>query len=361
LPISPQDSSADAATLSAIVPNYNHGRYIGRAIEALLSQERVPDEIIIVDDASTDDSLTIIQALAAKSPRIIVVSQPVNMGTNAALRAGLARATGRYLVLAGADDWVLPGFCELGMRMLAMHPDAGLFCGDTVLVDGATGRTIGYRPPARPLYRAGAVSTTDCQRLLSRMDNFIHTGGTIFRRDAIAAAGGLDDRLGAFADGYLTRKIALTFGFCYAPQFVACWRVFVTGVSRTTALDPTMARDALALYPARIAADKAFPDWYADAFRNRWRFATARLALQASAPDFDFIYEMAARSPIDRTLLRFFRTTLRGRIRRTAMLGWLWFRLRPYRLTDLVATALARKFDPLFARLGSTARGDTPR
>jgi glycosyltransferase involved in cell wall biosynthesis len=341
-------------TLSAIVPNYNHGRYIGRAIGALLSQERIPDEIIIVDDASTDDSLAIIEGLASRSPRVRSISQPVNMGTNAALRKGLEIATGQYILMAGADDWILPGFCKLGLRMLAQYPAAGLFCGDTVLLDGETGKLFGYRPPARPLHRAAFVGPEQCARLLRRMDNFIHTGGTIFRRDAMLEAGGLDDSLGAFADGYLTRKIALTFGFCYAPQNVACWRVFLSGVSRTTALDPVMARRALDLYPQRIAADPAFPPWYADVFRNRWRFATARLALQAHAPDFDFIQTMAATSPVDRAALSTIKATCRGRLMRTAVLGWLWLRLRPYRLTDLVTTATVRKFEHL-ARRGKAA------
>jgi glycosyltransferase involved in cell wall biosynthesis len=336
---------AHSATLSAIIPNYNHGRYIGRAVHALLSQERAPDEIIIVDDASTDDSLAIIDELAARSPQIVVVSQPVNAGTNAALRAGLARATGQYFVLAGADDWVMPGFCEFGMRMLTENPNAGLFCGDTVIVDGETGKTLGYRPAARPLYCAGVISPQQCQKLLKRMDNFIHTGGAIFRRDAILEAGGFDDSLGAFADGYLTRKIALTFGFCYAPRVVACWRVFTTGVSRSTALDLAKAQEALALYPAKLAADRAFPAWYPDVFRKRWRFATSRLALQAIPPNFDLVLGMAAISPIDRNVLNAIRAIGKGCLLRIAALGWLWLRLRPYRLTDLVATWLTRKFE----------------
>jgi glycosyltransferase involved in cell wall biosynthesis len=352
-----QQSTGDASTLSVIVPNYNHGRYIGRAIEALLSQTRVPDEIIIVDDASTDDSLSVIQGLAEKWSCIIVIAQSVNMGTNAALRKGLERAKGRYILLAGADDWILPGFCELGLRMLTAHPEAGLFCGDTVLVDGETGRTIGYRPPARPLYRHGAVPPAACRRLLARMDNFIHTGSTIFRRDAIIAAEGLKDDLGAFADGFLTRKIALTAGFCYAPCVVACWRVFRSGLSRTTALDPLKAQDALSLFPAKIASDPAFPDWYADVFRERWRFATTRLALQADAPDFGFIYDMAARSQMDRAILTLFRATLPDGVMRAAMLGWLWLRLRPYRLTDVAATALLRMFERVrHARVGVIQR-----
>jgi hypothetical protein len=177
------------------------------------------------------------------------------------------------------------------------------------------------------------------------MDNFIHTGGAIFRRDAIVEAGGLDDSLGAFADGYLTRKIALTFGFCYAPRVVACWRVFTTGVSRSTALDLAKARQALALYPAKLAADHAFPAWYPDVFRRRWRFATSRLALQAIPPNFDLILGMAATSPIDRNILNAIRAIGKGSLLRIAALGWLWLRLRPYRLTDLVATWLTRKFE----------------
>jgi len=337
--------TADRATLSAIIPNHNHGQYIGRAVDALLTQERVPDEIVIVDDASTDDSLAIINELAAKSPRIKVVSLSVNAGTNAALRAGFEHATGQYFVLAGADDWVMPGFCELGMRMLVQNPSLGLFCGDTVLVDGATGKTLGYRPAARPLYRAGIVSPDQCAELLKRMDNFIHTGGAIFRRDAIFEAGGLDDALGAFADGFLTRKIALKFGFCYAPRVVACWRVFTTGVSRSTALDFVKAKQALALYPAKLAADPAFPAWYPEVFRNRWRFATSRLALQATPPDFDFVSGMTATSAIDHAVLKAIKTTSKGKLLRVATLGWLWLRLRPYRLTDLVLTRLTRKFE----------------
>jgi glycosyltransferase involved in cell wall biosynthesis len=345
LPDQTSDLPADRATLSAIIPNHNHGRYIGRAVGALLSQERAPDEIIIVDDASTDDSLAIINELAARSPRIVVISQPVNAGTNAALRAGLSRASGQYFVLAGADDWVMPGFCELGLRMLTQNPDTGLFCGDTVLVDGETGATMGYRPAVRPLYHAGVISPQQCQALLKRMDNFIHTGGAMFRRDAILEAGGLDDSLGAFADGYLTRKIALTFGFCYAPRVVACWRVFTTGVSRSTALDLAKAQQALMLYPARLAADHAFPAWYPDVFSRRWRFATSRLALQAIPPNFDLVLGMAATAPLDRSVLNAIRTIGKGSLLRIATLGWLWLRLRPYRLTDLVTTWLARKLE----------------
>ena len=338
-----QSSYEDNSSLTVILPNYNHGRFIARAIDALLSQERVPDEIIVVDDASTDDSLSVIQAYAAKSRRIIALTQPTNRGTVPALRRGLDHASGQLIYFAASDDWVLPGFFGLAVCTLSAYPDVGFFCGEAVLVDGETGQTIGYRPAARPMYRAGALSAAQMRQRLAFMDNWILTGSTIFRRDAILAAGSLDDQLGSFADSFLSRKIALTSGFCYAPQVVACWRIFASGSSRTTALDATKAQRALDLYPARIAADPAFPNWYAETFRNRWRFATARLALETSAPDYEFISSMTSRSRLDRAVLTTINKLPNGYGKRVATLAWLWLRLRPYRLTDLLATALARK------------------
>ena len=131
----------------------------------------------------------------------------------------------------------------------------------------------------RPLRRAGFVDPAGTRALLARIDNWILTGSAVFRRDAVVALGGFDARLGSFADGYLARKIALTHGFCFAPEVVATWCMYRESVSRQTALEVAKAREMLALLPW-IAADPAFPAWYATAFVRRWRFAAARLALE---------------------------------------------------------------------------------
>lgn len=352
-----RDPPDDGSTLSIILPNYNHGALIGRAIEALLSQERGADEIIIVDDASTDNSLAVIEAYAAKCPRISVLSQPTNLGTAAALSKGLERARGQYVYFGAADDRVLPGFFALALRMLEEHGATGLFCGEAVLIDGATDRPIGYRPAARPLYRAGARTAAQAHHLMRRMDNWILTGSTVFRREAITGAGGLDDRLGSFADGFLVRKIALTMGFCYAPQLVAAWHVFASGMSRTTALDPAKARRALEFFPAQIAGDPAFPAWYAELFRRRWRFATVRLAAEADDADDEFIASMVGTSQLDRIALKAIRSACRGRSRRVAILAWSWLRLRPYRLRDIAMTTMIRAAERLWAGVrGSVSR-----
>ena len=209
---------------------------------ALLAQELPPDEIIVVDDGSADDSLKVLADLAARHALLRVIANPTNTGAVATLACGLAAARGRYVYFAAADDWVAPGFFATAVRMLEAHPETGLFCGEARLVDGDTGRPLAVRPPVRPIYRAGSGRCAQTGRLLRRMDNWILTGSAVFRRDAVLAAGGFDERLGSFTDGYLARKIALTHGFCFAPKVVATWCVYPDSYSRKTALDVVLAQ-----------------------------------------------------------------------------------------------------------------------
>jgi hypothetical protein len=269
---------------------------------------------------------------------------PRNIGTIPTEKRGLELVSGRYVYLAAADDWVMPGFFALALRMLEMNPHTGLFCGDTVLVEGESGRRRGYRPVVRPFYRPRAAGPEEARRLLRRFDNWILTGGTILRRDALEAAGGLDESCGSFADGYLLRKIAVTRGFCYAPQLVAGWRIFSSSVSRQTALDVEKAREILCTIPAKVAGDAAFPPWYASLFRRRWQFAAARLAAQATPINDAVLDSMIVDSPFDMAALKLVRRALGWFpwLERIAILALLAVRVRPYPLSGLIGSALSR-------------------
>jgi hypothetical protein len=192
----------------------------------------------------------------------------------------------------------------------------------------------------RPRFSAGEIDAKTVHRLLRHSDNWIHTGAAVFRRDAIAAAGGLDASLGSFADGYLGRRIALMRGFCYAPQPVAVWRILAGSQSRHTASDPAQAVRMLETVPARLAADSAFPPWYPNLFRRRWRFATCRLALQADPINRRTLEGLGASSALDHSALRLFRRLLAiaPPLERAVTLAWLTLRLRPYALLGLVQT-----------------------
>jgi glycosyltransferase involved in cell wall biosynthesis len=337
-----QASNISEPLLSVVLPNYNHGQYLSRAIDAIAAQDRPPDEIIVVDDASTDSSLDILSQCQKRHPNLVVLGSERNVGALRALQRGLDVATGRYIYFAAADDQVLPGFFSRAITALEAAPTVGLFCAETILLDGATGRKIGTRPAVRPLRKGGGLSGKEVQSLLKRADNFIHTGSSIFRRQALLEKSGFAIEAGSFSDGLLARKIALTQGIWFAPEPVAIWHIHAGGLSRATALDRDKAVEALITVPRLISKDPDFPPWYADLFERRWRFGSARLALEGLSPDKELLAAMAPNTALDQAAIRLLAPFLKFRLARLATLVWLTLRLKPFGLKDVVVTAFHR-------------------
>ena len=341
-----QPAGIGAPLLTVVLPNYNHARYLARAVDAIASQERPPDEIIVIDDASTDDSRNILSQCQERYPNLIVLCNEQNGGAQRAMQRGLNAAKGRYVYFAAADDQVLPGFFGRAIGALEAVPTAGLFCAETILLDGETGRKLGTRPAVRPLRKAGSLTGQEVEALLKRADNFIHTGSSIFRRRALLEKSGFLIEAGSFSDGLLARKIALTYGMWFLPEPVSIWHIHAGGLSRATALDRDKAREALVAVPRLISADPDFPPWYADLFQRRWRFGSARLVLQGPCPDKHLLAAMAPDTALDQAAIRLLAPFLKFRLARLAALAWLTLRLRPFRLRDVAMTGFDRGSEP---------------
>jgi glycosyltransferase involved in cell wall biosynthesis len=342
LTLYPSDNGhAMPLTLSVVLPNYNHAKFIGRALAALLGQERAADEIIVIDDGSTDDSVAVVERIAATAPTVRLLRNPGNVGVILTLQRGLEAARGKYVYFAASDDWIFPGFFALALRRLEADPDMGLFCGEAMLIDGASNRPFAVRPAVRPRLRAGRIEAAGAQQLLRSTDNWVLTGSAIFRRDCVTWAGGFDARLGSFADGFIARKVALKFGFLFEPEIVASWVVFPDSVSRKTALDLQRTKYILDVVPTLIAADPGFPSWYANAFRDRWRFAACRLALQADPIERSVLLELGAPTVVEKAKLESILAWPHRNLARLVILARLWYRLRPTSLFALLRTMLA--------------------
>lgn len=105
-------------TLSIIIPIYNAGPYLVKCVESCLGPD---SEIILVNDGSTDDSLSLAYSLADKHPGITVFSQE-NSGPGAARNVGIRAAKGDYIWFVDADDWVEPGSVEFLLQSIEAHP-----------------------------------------------------------------------------------------------------------------------------------------------------------------------------------------------------------------------------------------------
>jgi glycosyltransferase involved in cell wall biosynthesis len=107
-----------APLLTLIIPVYNVAPYLRECLDSVATQTHPIEELIIVDDGSTDESPEILQEYAAKMPQMHIIWQE-NSGQAVARNTGMQHARGRYLAFADADDFAAPQMYEhlLGMAL----------------------------------------------------------------------------------------------------------------------------------------------------------------------------------------------------------------------------------------------------
>lgn len=113
--------------VSVVIPAYNVEDYIGQALDTLIQQKERPWEILIINDGSTDNTLTIAERYAARFPFIRIITTP-NQGVGKARDLGLAEATGDYVYFCDPDDYLID---ELFLDFAAAHsqnPAIQMFC-----------------------------------------------------------------------------------------------------------------------------------------------------------------------------------------------------------------------------------------
>lgn len=106
-------------SVSVVIPAYNSGRYIRRCIDSVLAQTLLPEEVIVVDDGSTDDTARII---ADYGPKVIYIHQE-NAGPSVARNTGIEAATSEWIAFLDADDEWLPEKLQLQIEYLKRNPE----------------------------------------------------------------------------------------------------------------------------------------------------------------------------------------------------------------------------------------------
>lgn len=122
-------------TLSFIITNYNHARYIDDALKAVVAQSFRPIEVLVIDDASTDNSVEIIQKYVEGYSFVHLLKNKKNVGAAYNYNKLLQLAKGDYIYSAASDDKVLPEFFERSMALLSRYPQAGLCCSDNEVLE----------------------------------------------------------------------------------------------------------------------------------------------------------------------------------------------------------------------------------
>lgn len=209
-------------TISVIIPLYNKEREIAGTLRSVLAQTRQPDEIVIVDDGSTDRSAEIVRGIA--SPLVRLVPQP-NAGECAARNRAIAEARGEYIALLDADDEWEPGFLAEIESMIGAFPGCGLYCTGFSVVshDGVF--------PAPGLDRRGVVGNffrDSAHRYIAI------PSACCIPRSVFDDVGGFPEGMKMAGDLYMWIKIARRYRVCYSPERLARYSKVASNRSATS-------------------------------------------------------------------------------------------------------------------------------
>jgi glycosyltransferase involved in cell wall biosynthesis len=123
--------------VSVIIVNYNYGRFVEQAVDSVFQQTYPNVECIVVDNASTDESPSVLAAVAERYRRAIVIRRATNDGQSAASLDGLAAASGAYVIFMDADDALLAHAVEAHIFVhLSMRIHVGFTSGDMLQAVG---------------------------------------------------------------------------------------------------------------------------------------------------------------------------------------------------------------------------------
>jgi glycosyltransferase involved in cell wall biosynthesis len=119
--------------LDIVVPCYNYGRFLNACVTSILEQSVQDLRILIIDDASRDDSAAVAKTLARSDPRVTAAIHPHNRGHIATYNEGIDWASAEYFLLISADDLLVPGAIERSVKIMDDNPDIVLTHGKDLL------------------------------------------------------------------------------------------------------------------------------------------------------------------------------------------------------------------------------------
>lgn len=143
--------------LSVMIPNFNYGRYIGETIDSVLEQAPKNIEVVVCDNASTDNSVEVVSNYHDDRVRLAV--NPCNVGFSANLERVAAMAQGRRMLLLSSDDKMAPGAIAAYERLeaaLGAKADTAVWGTQTAVID-SNGATIGRFDPDPKLWRDSVI------------------------------------------------------------------------------------------------------------------------------------------------------------------------------------------------------------
>ncbi|MEQ9262259.1 MAG: glycosyltransferase family 2 protein [Owenweeksia sp.] len=219
--------------ISVIIPNYNHAPFLEERIQSVLNQTFQDFELILLDDYSTDNSLSILENYRNKDPRISLYPNTQNSGSPfAQWNKGVELAKGELLWIAESDDSCLPEFLEELLTLLDKNPDVGIAYCQSNLVD-EEGKVINnYLKNLEFIYKTKhwrqdfiRKGENVCREWMLFHNPIPNASGCLIRKEAFIEAGGADPAMRLNGDWFLYTKILSRWNLGFSAKTLNRFRV----------------------------------------------------------------------------------------------------------------------------------------
>ena len=201
-------SSIDEPLISIVVLTYNNLEYTRQCLHSLETHTDYDNvEVIVVDNASSDESPAFLAAWAEAGPRRRFIANDANLGFSAGNNVGLRVAKGEYLVMLNNDTYVTPGWLRTLRNQIRRHPQAGLVGPVTNNIGNEAKIDIVYGTMEEMVERAGVYTRAHAgQSFPVRTSAFFCV---MISRQAYELVGGLDEQFGVgfFEDDDYCRRL----------------------------------------------------------------------------------------------------------------------------------------------------------
>ncbi|MCF0051775.1 glycosyltransferase [Dyadobacter sp. LJ53] len=208
--------------ISVCIPTYNQAAYVGLTIRSVMVQTLLPDEIIVSDDCSTDETWEILEKLATEIGIMSIIRQKSNKGLAGNTDDSLRAATGDYIVKLDSDDALFPDYIKTLSTLLTEHPQAGYAHAAVREIDHN-----GYAGEPRRLLRGAGFVTSENALKWALKGYRVAANILMFRREALEKAGYIQCRQDFAEDYFLSVCIAKAgYGNVYSPEILSAYRVW---------------------------------------------------------------------------------------------------------------------------------------
>ena len=207
--------------VSIVTPSFNQAEYLEATIRSVLKQDHENVEYWVIDGASTDGSVEIIEKF---KDRLKGWVSEKDSGQADAINKGVARASGEIVAWLNSDDYYLPGAISSAVKVFEENPDVVMVYGDMLAVD-ESGHTINELK-----YKQLSLEDLLCFQIIGQPAVF-------FRRDAYEKSGGLDINFHFLLDHQLWIRLAEQGKILHVPQIWAAARYHAEAKNRAKAAD----------------------------------------------------------------------------------------------------------------------------